>query len=463
MLPPHTSPLLDRWCLPRPLSPDHALPVLTHVDVLVVGAGPAGVAAAVTAAEAGASVMVVERYGFAGGAAVAGMSGTICGLYLASEDDTQGPVQVVHGFAERFRRELDRRGGLTAPQRYGRTFTVAHDPLRWRETADDLLASAGVRVLFHTSVTRAIADGDRCEGVVITSAAGEVAVHAGRVIDASGDAAVVALMGGDYRFGDAGRIQNPTMFFRLGGVDTERFWEAFGEDTICPPWVTERIREQRDAGADLPREKIWVFRTPRAGELMVNATRLSAPDGRVLNVIDPEDFTIAEVAGRRQVRAYARFFAKEIAGCADAHVVDTGVEAGIRQTRSIASVTDLTAADVVDLRKRDDGIARSPWPIELHDGARPRLHWLLDDWYDVPYGSLLPATVENVIVAGRCLGADHEALASARVTAQCFEYGAAAGFAATISLHEDVALRDVPVTRVRTAMTAAGSSLDSAR
>ncbi|MFT4028340.1 MAG: FAD-dependent oxidoreductase [Protaetiibacter sp.] len=459
MLPVHTSPLLDRWNLDSVVAPDHWLPVLAEVDVLVVGLGAAGVAAATVAAEAGLSVLAVERYGFAGGAAVAGMSGTICGLYLATEDADGDPTRVVAGFAERFRAGLEARGGVTPPQRYGKTWTVAHDPLVWRETADALLTSAGVRVVYHASVTGAVMEGSACQGAILESNAGRVAVHARRVIDASGDAALVARAGGGYFFGADGRIQNPTMFFRLANVDTDAFWAAYGDDTICPPWVTDAIREARNEGADLPREKVWIFRTTRRGELLVNATRLAAADGRVLNVIDPEDFTVAEIAGRRQVREYAAFLRERLPGCAEAYVVDTGVEAGIRQTRSIVAETPLANDDVVSCRKRDDAIVRSPWPIELHDGARPKLHWLLDDWYEVPYGSLLPVGLDDVIVAGRCLGAEHEALASARVTAQCFEYGHAAARAAILSLAANHALRDIDVAELRRAMRLAGSAL----
>ncbi len=461
-LPTHTSPHLEAWRRDAGVGPDHGLPVLAEVDLLVVGAGAAGVAAATVAAEAGLDVLLVERYGFAGGAAVAGMSGTICGLYLASDDPQAGPVQVVHGFTERFRAELAARGGLTAPQRYGKTWTVAHDPLVWRETADALLTGAGVRVVYHAVVAAVVMAEDRYLGVVLESNAGRTAVHAARIVDASGDAAVVSRGGGRYRFGQDGRIQNPTMFFRLGGVDTDRFWAAYGEDTICPPQVTAAIVAARAAGADLPREKIWIFGTTRPGELLVNATRLAGPAGRVLNVIDPEDFTIAEIDGRRQVRSYAAFLAGRLPGCERAFVVDTGVEAGIRQTRSIASTADLRNEDVVACRKRDDGIVRSPWPIELHDGARPKLHWLIDDHYEVPFGALVPERGENVIVAGRCLGAEHEALASARVTAQCFEYGHAAGQATALSLAGSVPFRALDPGRVRARMEAAGSVLGAA-
>lgn len=452
------TPGLARWSIDAAYRTQPELPVLADVDVLVVGAGAAGVAAATVAAESGASVILIEKYGFAGGAAVAGMSGTVCGMYLASDSAT-APQQVVFGFTERFTSELTRRGGLTAPQIYGKTFTAAHDPLVWRETADVLLTGAGVRVIYHAAVVAVILDGDAITGTVIESNAGRTVIRAKRVVDASGDGAVAARAGLAYVFGDHGRIQNPTMFFRLGGVDVEQFLSRYGDDTICPAWVSDAIVEARDAGADLPRQKIWIFQTPRPGELLVNATRLSAGDGRMLNVIDPEDFTLAEIIGRRQIREYAAFLARAVGGCEGAFVVDTGVEAGIRQTRSVRGVETLRDDDVVAARKREDSICRSPWPIELHDGDRPRLHWILDDYYDVPYLALVPERGENLILAGRCLSAEHQALASARVTAQCFEYGHAAGVAAVLSLESDTGFRSLDTQTIRDRMRAGGSNL----
>lgn len=433
------------------------LPVLADVDVLVVGGGAAGVAAATIAAEGGFKTVLVERYGFCGGAAVAGMSGTICGMFLAS-DTLRKPEQVVFGFTERFRAELWRRGGLTDPQIYGKTWTVTHDPLIWREAADHFLGRAGVRVLFHTVVTSVLMEGSSYRGVVLESSAGRSVVRAKRIIDASGDASVVARAGGNYTFGDDGKLQNPTMFFRLGNVDLEHFQGWWGDDTICPAKLSDAIRDGNASGRYvLPREKIWVFPTTRPSELLVNATRLQGADGRALNVIDPADFTEAEVLGRQQVREYARFFAEHVPGCDGSYVVDTGVEAGIRQTRSIVGLDRLTAEDVVEGRKRPDGVCRVPWPIELHAGERPRLHWLLDDYYELSYRTLVPEEGENIIVAGRCLSAEHEALASARVTAQCFEYGQAAAAAAVLSLESGRDFGNIPGEEVRRAMESIGS------
>ena len=448
---------IGHWSLASAIDPEE-LPVVADVDVVVVGAGAAGVAAVTVLAESGASVAVVEKYGFAGGAAVAGMSGTVCGMYLAS-DTLAAPEQVVFGFTERFTNELRSRGGLTPPQKYGKTWTSAHDPLMWRETADKLMTSAGARIFFHTSVVGVLAEGVTHSGVIVSSNAGLACIRAKRTIDASGDAAVVARAGYRYGFGDNGRIQNPTMFFRVGGVDVDAFLAAYGDDTICPRWVSDSILEAREHGADLPRQKIWIFTTTRPGELLVNATRLEGADGRMLNVIDPEDFTEAEIRGRAQVRQYAAFLKAQMPGCEHSYVVDTGVEAGVRQTRSIVGTQTLTNMDVVGAVKSDQSICRSPWPIELHVGDRPKLHWVLDDYYDVPYLTLVPEVGENIIVAGRCLSAEHEALASARVTAQCLEYGHAAAQATLESLENDLAYRDLDVRAVQQRMRAAGSVL----
>ena len=319
--------------VPTPI--DRRNPFALQADILVVGGGAAGVAAAVTAARQGLKVTLVERYGFCGGGAVAGLSGTICGMYEASDDPNSQPKQVVHGFLDEFVDLMTEKGGLTAPVRYGKTFTRVHDPLIWREAADHMLREAGVQVLLHTTVTDALVEGDeKIDGVAAYTKQGRLSVRAKVTIDASGDADVVAMAGFPTFMGENGKVQNPTMIFRLGGVDTERFLATQGSDSIMGSDVTDLILRLHNSNEyRLPRAKIFLFPTPRANELLCNCTRIVGRDGRELNPILVEDITEAEIEGRAQVREYARFFKDYLPGCGDSFVNDTGVQVGVRQTR----------------------------------------------------------------------------------------------------------------------------------
>ena len=429
-------------------------------DVLIIGGGAAGVAAAVTAARQGLSVTLVERYGFCGGGAVAGLSGTVCGLYEATENPSSRPKQVVFGFADQFCRRLEAMGGLADPVLYGKTWVRVHDPQVWRDAADAMLRDAGVRIIFHAVATGVHMDGDRIDGAGIWTKQGPVDARAKLVIDASGDADVVAMAGLPNFIGDNGRVQNPTMIFRMMGVDIERFVAEYGADTIMPEKVSALIRSKHNAGDyQLPRAKIWLFATTRPNELLCNCTRVIGPDGRELNPLFHQDFTDAEIEGRRQAREYARFFRDNLVGCENAFINDTGVQVGVRQTRQVSGVKRLTNADVVQGAKFADGIARSPWPIELHSGEKPRVEWLLNDHYEIPYGCFVPERGEGLLVAGRCLSAEHEAVASARVTAQCFAYGHAIGHAATIAVRNKLAPREIDGRDVRSAVNADGGRL----
>lgn len=401
-------------------------------DVLVVGGGAAGLACALAAARRGRSVILLERYGFSGGAAVAGLSGTVCGLYAASDRRNAPPEQVVHGFVDEFLALMEAKGGITGPVAYGKTYTRVHDPLVWREAADHLLtAEAKIRVLYHATVTGVIADGDHVAGVHVFTKQGPLEVRARITVDASGDADVAAMAGRALTKGRDGAIQNPTMIFRVLGVDVPRFLEAHGPDSILDERVSHLISDLNASGAyHLPRAKIFLFTTPRPGELLCNATRIIGADGRELDATRAADLSEAEVEGRRQVREYARFIRDHIAGCEASFVNDTGVQVGIRQTWQIVGVDRLMNDDVTSARKRPDGICRSPWPIELHSGTKPKLHWILDDYYEVPLNCFIPATGTGLVMAGRSLSAEHEAMASARVTAQCFGYGQAMGLVA---------------------------------
>lgn len=431
-------------------------------DVAIVGGGAAGVATAVTAARQGLQVVLIERHGFCGGGAVAGHSGTVCGLYEASDHPGNRPVQAVFGFAEEFVNTLEANGGLANPVRYGKTFTRVHDPIVWRETADGFLADPNIIVIYHAVATRVLAEGgERIEGVELWTKQGPVRLRAKVTVDASGDADIIAMAGLPNTIGDNGRVQNPTMIFRLMGVDVPTFLAAYGDDTIMPVEVSEQIVAANASGSyTLPRAKIWLFPTTRPNELLCNCTRIIGADGRELNPLLWRDFAEAETQGRRQAREYARFFVDTLAGCQDAFVNDMAVQVGVRQTRQIDGVQTLMNSDILAGKKFANGIARSPWPIELHSGQRPKVEWLLNDVYEVPYGCFVPERGEGLLAAGRCLSAQHEAVASARVTAQCFSYGQAIGHAASIAVRDSVAPRAIAGADLREIMNRDGARLD---
>lgn len=431
-------------------------------DVLVVGAGATGVAAAVTAAEAGLNVVLLERYGFAGGGAVAGLSGTVCGLYLASDTPGKPPEQVVFGFADRFVRSLEDRGGVSPPIQYGLTYTQVHNPFVWRRLADDLLETACVRLIYHSVATGILGDSGRIDGVTAWSKEGPMDIRAKQVIDASGDADLLAMAGLQTRIGDNGRVQNPTMIFRLMNVDVHAFVSAYGPDTIMPAEVSRAIEAAHAKGDyKLPRRKIWMFPTGRTGELLCNCTRVVGKDGRELNTLFRADFTEAETEGRRQAEEYARYFKAMLTGCGESYLDDTAPQVGVRQTRQGIGKSILLNEDILAARKFSDGIARSPWPIELHSGERPKVEWVLDDFYEVPWGCFVPPDVGNLIFAGRCLSAEHEAVASARVTAQCFSYGHAAGHAAILAVRDGVSPQQLDGRQLRGILNTDGARLDS--
>ncbi len=430
-----------------------------HCQLLVVGGGAAGLAAAVTAAGQGLSVILLERYGFCGGAAVAGLSGTVCGLYAARPGARGAPEKLVFGFVDTFIAAMRARGGLTDPLRYGDTYTLVHEPLAWRDCADALLADAGVRTIYHATVTGVLAEGEQLHGVRAYTKQGPLEVTADLLVDASGDADLAAMAGLTTFQGDGGKVQNPTMIFRLQGVDVARFLRAQGDDSIMGAAVSSAIEASDPSGRVLPRRKIFLFPTTRPNELLVNGTRVVGADGHELNPLNASDLTEAEIQGRRQVRAYEAFFRQHLAGCENAFVNDTGVQVGVRQSRQVEGVSKLMNSDVTSGRKNADGIARSPWPIELHSGEKPKLHWLYDDYYEIPYGCFVPQRGEGLLIAGRSLSAEHEAMASARVTAQCFSYGFAIGHAATICVRDRVRPRDLHGRDLRALLNRNGAQL----
>jgi hypothetical protein len=177
---------------------------------------------------------------------------------------------------------------------------------------------------------------------------------------------------------------------------------------------------------------------PNGHEVLCNMTRITRPDGSLPLGMSSDGLTFAEIEGRRQARSYATFLRERIPAFAHAYLADTGAQVGIRQTRSIVGKATLTNEDVISARKVKGATSLSAWPIELHGPEGLTITYIENDFYDIPFETLIPVVASNLLVAGRCMSAEHEALASARVTAQCFGMGYAVGAACGLLAHENL-------------------------
>ena len=409
--------------------PAFSVPVIARPDVCVVGGGAAGIAAAVGAARCGLKVLLIEKYGFCGGATVAGLSGTICGLYSSGPR----PERIVFGFAGEFHDRLAQFGGIGAPVPFGKTMMVPHDSFAWKLLADSYLRSEAISVLYHTNMVSAHLLDNRIDVILVRCLDGLMAIQPRLVVDSSGDAEVVHSIDAATTMGKEGVVQTPTMIFRVGGVAMDVFLR------LDPDHLNALISEADLSGEyRLPRHHVYLFPMPNGNDVLCNMTRITFPDGSVPRGISSADMTFAEIEGRIQSREYARFLKEKVPGFQHSYLIDTGTQVGIRQSRSLVGKSRLTNKDVLGAHKVRGAATFSAWPIESHDATALNTTYLEEDTYDIPFETLIPLSGTNVLVAGRCLSAEHEAMASARVMAQCFGMGYAVGAACALMLREDI-------------------------
>ncbi len=466
-------PALTRPLLPRLLElPPRQVMLAADTDVLVVGGGPAGFGAAVGAAEAGAEVILAERYGFFGGMATAGLVAILMSYHTEHHrPETTGEHTLLptdHGRGEpaaagvlsRFVKRLIKAGGALSPNlRTG--YTVPFDPEVFKLTMLDMLDEAGVNYLLHALATAVMGD-SRVEGVVFETKSGPLLVRARCVIDCTGDGDIAALAGASFSIGRSdGRVQPMTLMFRL----TEFEREAFAAYVRQHPdqWrgvhgLWSLVRQATAAGElDLSREDILFFATPHPREILVNSTRVVKVRGT-----DVWDLTHAERQARRQMRQIENFLRRYVPGFEKAYVVQSGVQVGVRETRRILGDYELTAEDVLQARKFDDVVARCTYPIDIHNPAGPGTvlqHLPPGEAYDIPLGALLPRGLEHLLSAGRCISGTHEALASYRIMPTAMVTGQAAGVCAALAAKKHLSPRQLAVAEVQRELLRQGADL----
>ncbi len=406
------------------------VPVIATADVCVVGSGSAGSTAAIAAARGGASVVLIEQMPFLGGTSTAVLD-TFYGFWTPGDE----PRKVVGGIGDEVVAELDRLGPvLRRPNTYGAgtgvTYLAEHLKVVWER----LTLEAGVEVLLHATLQDAEVEDGRIRAILVATKAGLRRVVARVFIDASGDADLCAFAGFGFEMaGDIDPAQTLTTTFRMANVDLERR-RAISKDDVHSLMETAATD-----GYDLPRREGSDHATPVRGMTATVMTRLE-PNGRtgsggLVNTTDPAFLTAAEIDGRRQALEYARFLVDRVPGYEHASLVALGSRIGIRETRRVYGDVRLTRDDVLDARQFEDQIGLCGAPIEDHR-AGPDTRWTYlpaGSAVGIPYRSLVVRDAHNVLAAGRCFSATHDAHASVRSMAQCMAMGQAAGTAASLA------------------------------
>lgn len=438
--------------------PSREVPVFGTFDVCVLGGGPTGIAAATAAARAGASVLLLERYGFLGGMGTAAGVTNFCGLFA----NRFGRIdQVVHGVADDLLARIDALGGLKMPHTvFGKINAQAYDTAAYKIAADALLLQAGVKILFHALAVGVVMDGpSRVAALLIETKSGRSAVEARVFIDGSGDGDLATWAGALVEVGtDSGALMYPSTMFRINDVAPElarnRGWDSF------PALMA--AAEQR-SGRNFPRKTPIIRPQNHEIEWRVNLTQVANPDGSAVDGTDADQLSYGEIEGRRQIGDAFALLKQAIPGFANSYIVDIPPQIGIRETRRVLGDYVLTEDDVLDCASFDDTIGVNGWPVEDHVAGDVIFRWQnipgSRGFNHLPYRMLLPLGLDNVLVAGRCASMTHGGQSAARVSGACFVMGEAAGVAAAMAVSGSGTTRQVDVPTLQATLARQGAYL----
>jgi len=435
-------------------------------DVLIAGGGPAGVAAAVSAARCGAKVMLIERSGFIGGTAVTG-------LCLHTFHNSNGE-KIVKGFPGELIGRLEEIGGTIGPveikNAHMRTTTpIDHELMKY--ILIKLMDENKVELLLHSFASDVIAEGNKIEAVIVETKSERRKIKADVVIDATGDGDIAAWAGAPYKKGreEDGLMQAMSLVYKMVNVNIDEALEHIGkgmayvekgdEGKICM-WFSADLDNYKD---HVEEEKLFPYshhmfwgNSFHKGDINLNITRIIK-----LDPTDADELTRAEMEARYQVYRTSEFLKKYVPGFEKAYVVSSSPFIGIRETRRIMGEYILTEDDVINGRKFEDAITRCAYPVDVHDpkGQGTIFAQVKNDYYEIPYRCLLPLDVDNLIVAGRCISTTVRAIASARTMITAMSLGQAAGVAAALSSKDGILPRNEDVNKVREVLKEQGAML----
>jgi ribulose 1,5-bisphosphate synthetase/thiazole synthase len=447
--------------------PARTIDVIHETDVLVVGSGPAGLAAALAAARHGVSVTLVERFGcFGGNITTVGVEG----FAWYRHEQTIEAGGIAHEFETRAH-EM----GAAVPESQSQSYEL--DAEGFKVVADRLVEEAGIHPMLHRTFVAPVMDGDTILGIVTESKAGREAILARRVIDATGDADVAHRAGAPTRLTPREQMMAVSVMFHLAGVDKRRFvegvtadpqtyadWAGNGEwdietsgkeDGMYSPFLHKPFRSAIEQGL-IPADLTTIAGTWGAihdsGELTyMNLVHIGDVDGT-----DPDDLTRGEIEGRRQAMHAIDALRAFTPGCESARLRNFGMTLGVRDTRKVLAHYDMAERDVRDQGRFEDSIGIFP---EFIDGYGVLILPTTGRYFQLPYRNILPTRVRNLLVAGRSSGGDRISHAATRNMACCVVLGQGAGVAAAQSLHDGCDLDQVDIVRIQSALSRQGVRL----
>ena len=406
-------------------------------DVVVVGGGLGGFSAAVSAARNGASTLLLERYGFLGGMATAGLVNPFMSFHV-------GGKEIIKGILREVIERLTEMDGYNPKNK-------SFDPEIMKYILDRMALEAGVELLYHTVfIDSVVSEGGYIKGILIYNKSGLSLVMGKMFVDGTGDGDLAVSAGAPFEKGRAsdGLTQPMTLNFDLAAVNFKEL--PSGEE------LNEAYRKAKIRGEiTCPRENLLWFRTTRDGLIHFNTTRILKVDGT-----NGRDLTRAEIEGRRQVFEIVGWLKKTFPAFRDAYVVRSGPQVGVRETRRIIGEYVLNAEDILEARKFRDAVCRGSYPIDIHSPTGEGTiikHPPPGEYYEIPYRCLIPRGVENLLIASRCISTTHEAHSAVRIMPIVMGIGQAAGIAAALCVKKNVTPRRLNFQDLREALRESGA------